>query len=89
MPGRTPIRNRLAKPLPGNWRAWLVQQGVPKRKYTAVCAATLSDGRRIDPLIIEEGWIIATDAALLADTFEQRIDFDPGRIEAMELRQIV
>ena len=44
MPARTPIRNRLAKPLPARWRQWLVGHGVPKRKYTAVCAATLDDG---------------------------------------------
>lgn len=89
MAGRTPIRNRLAKPLPERWRNWLVEQGVPKRKYTAVCAATLLGGRRVEPVIIEEGWIIATDLAILADTFEQRIDIDPQQIEALQIRQVV
>ncbi len=89
MTARTPIRNRLARPLPGRWRSWLVQQGVPKRKYTAVCAATLADGRQIDPVVIEEGWIIATDLDVLADSFEQRIDFDPERIASLRLVQVV
>jgi hypothetical protein len=89
MSGRTPIRNRLARPLPAPWRSWLVEQGVPKRKYTAVCAATLAGGRRVDPVIIEEGWIIATDLSVLADAFEQRIDFDPGEIASLEIRQVV
>ena len=56
---RTPPRNRLAKVLPDEWRQLLVSRGVPKRKYTAVCKATLAGGRVIDELIIEEGWIIA------------------------------
>lgn len=89
MSARTPIRNRLARPLPDRWRAWLVQQGAPKRKYTAICTATLADGREIDPVVIEEGWIIATDLDVLADRFEQRIDFDPERITGLHLVQVV
>ena len=90
MPARTPIRNRLAKPLPDRWRTWLVGQGVPKRKYTAVCSATLDDGRAVETVVIEEGWVVATDLdALAEDEFEQRIDFDPEHIAAMSVVQIV
>ena len=89
MPARTPIRNRLARPLPKHWRAWLLEQGVPKRKYTAVCAATLADGRHMDSIVIEEGWVIATDLAVLADTFEQRIGFDPERVIELRVLQVV
>ena len=60
MHSRTPPRNRLAKPLPEEWRKLLVERGVPKRKYTAVLRATLVGGRVIENLIVEEGWIIAT-----------------------------
>ena len=89
MPARTPIRNRLARPLPETWRRWLVAQGVPKRKYTAVCAATLQDGRVAETIVIEEGWIIATDLEVLADRFEQRIALDPNAIESMHLLQVI
>jgi hypothetical protein len=88
MHSRTPARNRLAKVLPNEWRAWLVANGVPKRKYTAVCRATLADGRVIDELIIEEGWIVALSKAHVAGIFEQRIDFDPRTISALEIRQV-
>jgi hypothetical protein len=81
-------RNRLAKPLPDEWRSFLISQGVPKRKYTAVCRATLTGGRIIEELIIEEGWIIATTRAHLAGTFEQRIDFDPRGITNLEITQV-
>jgi hypothetical protein len=89
MASRGAVRNRLAKPLPENWRQFLIEHGVPKRKYTAVCRATLTDGRVIDQLIIEEGWVIALDKTHLAGTFEQRIDFDPREIEALEIIQVV
>jgi hypothetical protein len=89
MASRGAVRNRLAKPLPENWRQFLIEHGVPKRKYTAVCRATLTDGRVIDQLIIEEGWVIALDKSHLAGTFEQRIDFDPREIEALEIIQVV
>lgn len=85
MHSRTPLRNRLAKVLPEEWRKFLIAQGVPKRKYTAVCRATLTDGRLIEELIIEEGWIIALSKAHLAGTFEQRIDFDPRTITELEV----
>jgi hypothetical protein len=81
-------RNRLAKKLPDEWRAFLVGLGVPKRKYTAVCRATLSDGRVIEELIVEEGWVIALSKAHLAGIFEQRIDFDPRSIESLEVVQV-
>jgi hypothetical protein len=86
---RTPARNRLAKVLPQEWRDFLVQNGVPKRKYTAICRATLAGGRVIDELIVEEGWIIALGRAGLAGTFEQRIDFDPRTISTLELLQVI
>ncbi len=89
MHSREPPRNRLAKPLPEPWRKFLVQHGVPKRKYTAVLHATLSDGRIIENLIVEQGWIIALDKSHLAGPFEQRIDFDPRTIERVEIKQVV
>ena len=89
MPSRTPIRNRLAKPLPARWREWLVTRGVPKRKYTAVCRATLGDGTVFDEVVIEEGWVIAVGLGVLTDSFEQRIAFDPEQVAAMSVGQIV
>lgn len=89
MPSRSTPRNRLAKPLPEEWRKFLVAHGVPKRKYTAICRATLTDGRVIDQLIVEEGWIIALDRHGLAGQFEQRIDFDPRSIVSLEILQVV
>lgn len=88
MASRSTPRNRLAKTLPDEWRAYLVDNGVPKRKYTAVCRATLADGRVIENLVVEEGWIIALDKQHLAGTFEQRIDFDPRTITALEIVQV-
>ena len=89
MHSRTPPRNRLAKVLPDEWRKFLVERGAPKRKYTAVCRATLAGGRVIEELIVEEGWIIALDRNGLAGTFEQRINFDPRTISGLEVIQIV
>jgi hypothetical protein len=89
MHSRTPPRNRLAKVLPEEWRKLLVAQGVPKRKYTAVLRATLVGGRVIEDLIVEQGWIIATTRDGLGGTFEQRIDFDPRQIAAVEVKQVV
>ena len=89
MHSRTPPRNRLAKVLPEEWRKLLIAQGAPKRKYTAVCRVTLTDDRIIEELIVEEGWIIALDRKGLAGQFEQRIDFDPRTITAMEVLQVV
>jgi hypothetical protein len=89
MHSRTPPRNRLAKPLPEEWRKHMVAHGVPKRKYTAVCRATLAGGRIIEQLIVEEGWIIALDKSGLAGHFEQRIDFDPRTIADIQITQVV
>jgi len=89
MHSKTPPRNRLAKVLPEEWRKFLVAHGAPKRKYTAVCCATLADGRVVEQLIVEEGWVVALDKAGLAGRFEQRIDFDPRTIIAMEILQVV
>jgi hypothetical protein len=88
MGSRSTPRNRLAKVLPEEWRRHLVDNGVPKRKYTAVCRATLADGRVIENLVIEEGWVIALDKLHLAGTFEQRIDFDPRTIASLEIVQV-
>jgi hypothetical protein len=89
MHSKQPPRNRLAKVLPEEWRKLLVSHGVPKRKYTAVLRATLVGGRVIEDLIIEEGWIIATNREGLGGTFEQRIDFDPRQITDVEIKQVV
>jgi hypothetical protein len=89
MHSKNPPRNRLAKVLPDEWRDTLTAAGAPKRKYTAVCRATLVGGRVIDELIIEEGWIIALSKAHLGGTFEQRIDFDPRQITALQVLQVV
>ena len=86
---RTPPRNRLAKPLPNRWRNYLVNRGVPRRKYTAVCNLTLTTGEAIEQAVIEEGWIIAVGTDGLDDEFEQRIDFDPESIDAIEIGMIV
>jgi hypothetical protein len=88
MSNRTPVRNRLAKELPREWRQVLVDRGVPKGKYTAVVRVTLTGGRVIDDLIVESGWIIALSKKGLAGTFEERIDFDPRQITAFEIRQV-
>ncbi|MGA2496897.1 MAG: hypothetical protein ABSH20_04105 [Tepidisphaeraceae bacterium] len=88
MGSRSTPRNRLAKTLPEEWRRFLVDNGVPKRKYTAVCRATLADGRVIENLIIEEGWMIALGKEFLAGIFEQRIDFDPRTITSLEIVQV-
>lgn len=89
MHSKSPPRNRLAKILPEEWRTYLVERGVPKRKYTAVCRATLSDGRVLEDLIIEQGWIISLGREGLGGTFEQRITFDPRTITALEIVQVV
>jgi hypothetical protein len=89
MHSRTPPRNRLAKVLPEEWRKFLVDHGVPKRKYTAVCRAALAGGRVIEEMIVEEGWIIALGKEGLTGTFEQRIDFDPRTILQIDLLQVV
>jgi len=81
-------RNRLAKALPQQWREYLLAQGAPKRKYIAVCRARLADGRWIEEMIVEQGWIISTSRTLMAGQFEQRIDFDPRGIAEMEVVQI-
>ena len=88
MGSRSNPRNRLAKILPDEWRTYLVDNGVPKRKYTAVCRVTLADGRVIENLIIEEGWVIALGKEFLAGIFEQRIDFDPRTITALQIVQV-
>ncbi len=89
MHSKTPPRNRLAKVLPEPWRKWLVEQGAPKRKYTAVLRTTLADGRIIDDMIVEQGWIISLSREGLGGTFEERIDFDPRKIVSVEIKQVV
>ena len=89
MHSKEPPRNRLAKVLPEEWRKLLVQQGVPKRKYTAVLRATLVGGRVIDEMIVEQGWIVALSKKGLAGTFEERIDLDPRTITDVQIIQVV
>jgi hypothetical protein len=89
MHSKVPPRNRLAKVLPEEWRKFLVAHGAPRRKYTAIVRATLSGGRIIEDMIVEEGWIIALDRNGLGGTFEQRIDFDPRLITDVHIKQIV
>jgi hypothetical protein len=84
-----PARNRLAKVLPEEWRQFLLERGVPKRKYTAVVRAELVGGRVIDEMIVEQGWIIALDRSGLGGTFEQRIDLNPRQITSIEILQVV
>jgi hypothetical protein len=79
----------LAKPLPQEWRKVLVAAGVPKRKYAAVLKATLVDGRIIEDMIVEQGWILSLSKRGLAGTFEERIDFDPRQIVEIEIKQVV
>jgi len=82
-------RNRLAKPLPDEWRQKLIEHGAPKRKYAAVLRATLVDGRVIEDLVVEQGWIISLSKKGLAGIFEERIDFDPRQISDVEIKQVV
>jgi hypothetical protein len=89
MHSKTPPRNRLAKVLPEEWRKFLVANGVPKRKYTAVLRATLVGGRVIEEMIVEEGWIVALDREGLVGDRERRIDFDPRTITDVEIVQVV
>jgi len=89
MSSRTRPRNRLAKSLPDEWRKFLLAHGAPKRKYTAICRASLAGGRVIEELIVEDGWIIALGRAGLAGTFEQRIDFDPRTILDLAVVQVI
>ena len=89
MHSKEPPRNRLAKVLPEEWRKLLVENGVPKRKYTAVLRATLVGGRVIDEMIVEQGWIVALSKKGLAGTFEERIDLDPRTITDVQIIQVV
>ena len=89
MHSKTPPRNRLAKVLPEEWRKFLVERGVPKRKYTAVLRATLVGGRVVEEMIVEEGWIVALERAGLVGNAERRIDFDPRTITEVEIVQVV
>jgi hypothetical protein len=89
MHSKTPPRNRLAKVLPEEWRTFLVANGVPKRKYTAVLRATLVGGRVIEDMIVEEGWIVSLDREGLVGVAERRIDFDPRTITDIEIVQVV
>lgn len=87
MAARSTVRNRLAKPLPETWRRWLAEQGVPKRKYTAIARLTLVGGRVVEDVVLEEGWVVGVGRERVAGVFEQRLDFDPRLIEAIEILQ--
>jgi hypothetical protein len=82
------MRNRLAKPLPDEWRQALLDRGVPKGKYTALVRVTLVDGRVIEDLVVESGYIVSLSKKGLAGVFEERIDFDPRQITTFEIRQV-
>jgi hypothetical protein len=86
---KEPPRNRLAKVLPEEWREYMFTHGVPKRKYIAVCRATLSGGRVIEEMIVEEGWIISLSREFMSGQFEQRIDFEPRLILELEVVQVL
>jgi len=89
MHSKSPPRNRLAKPLPEEWRKFLIDHGVPKRKYTAVCKVELVGGRVIDELIVEQGWIVALDRSGVVGDQDVRIDFDPRQITTLQIVQVV
>ena len=86
---KSPPRNRLAKILPEEWREYLVANGVPKRKYTAVLRVTLAGGRVIEEMIVDQGWIVALDRSGLVGAAERRIDFDPRTISDVQILQVV
>lgn len=89
MHSKVPPRNRLAKVLPDQWRQFLLERGVPKRKYTAVVTVTLADGTVVQDVIIEQGWIISLSRSGLGGTFEERVKLDPREIVSMEIVQVV
>lgn len=82
-------RNRLAKTLPEEWRKFLIENGVPRRKYAAVLRATLTDGRVIEELAVEEGWIVGLTRSALVGNTEIRIDFDPRTITDLQIIQVI
>jgi hypothetical protein len=43
----------------------------------------------IEELIVEEGWIVATDKSGLVGDSERRIDFDPRQILDLQIIQVV
>jgi len=88
MSSPSPLRNRLAKPLPQEWREFLLTQGVPKRKYVAVCRCTLTDGRVLESLIVEQGWIVSVSRDHIGGVFEERIEFDPREITGLDVIQV-
>ena len=89
MHSKSPPRNRLAKSLPEEWRQFLVSHGVPRRKYAAVLRATLTDGRVIEELAVEEGWIVGLTRSALVGNVETRIDFDPRTIVELKIIQVI
>jgi endonuclease YncB( thermonuclease family) len=89
MHSKHPPRNRLAKVLPERFRTQLRDAGVPKRKYAAILRATLTDGRVIEEMIVEEGWIVALDRTGLAGTFERRVDLDVRDLDSIEILQVI
>ena len=59
----------------------LLSRGVPKRKYTAVCRATLTGGRVIDELIVEK---LGTRHMVVGDDFRYGSNAG-GTIESLKL----
>ena len=86
---RTPAQSPRESPARRSGANYSSPTACRKRKYTAVLRATLVGGRVIEDLIVEEGWIIATNRDGLGGTFEQRIDFDPRQITDVEIKQVV
>ena len=54
----------------------------------ALVKVTLVDGRVIEDLVVESGYIVLLSKKGLAGTFEERIDFDPRQITVFEIRQV-
>lgn len=89
MHSKVPPRNRLAKVLPEEWRKWLIERGVPKRKYTAVLRVKMLGGAVLEDVIVEQGWIISMSRNGMGGIFEERITLDPRQIDSMEIVQVV
>jgi hypothetical protein len=89
MHSKIPPRNRLAKVLPQQFREQLAAAGIPKRKYTAILRATLTDGSVIEEMVVEEGWIVGLDRAGLVGKDDRHISLDPRQIVSVEVVQSI
>lgn len=89
MHSKEPPRNRLAKVLPKEFREQLAAAGIPKRKYTAILRATLTDGSAVEEMIVEQGWIVALDRSGLVGNDDRHIPLDPRTIVSVEIVQSI